>query len=295
NIRPLYTELKEVLISNSYDYEIIFIDDGSTDNTLIELKSIIEEGEKNVRAIQLRKHFGKSAALTAGFQNTYGNIIVSLDGDGQDNPHDIPLLLKALSNDVDIVCGWRYNRHDSFFKKVPSKIYNFLNRLFNRMKIHDSGCTLRAYRKEAVDELLLLDGDHRYLPAILRSKGFRLTEMKVNHRARFGGKSKYGYKRLFIGLSDLFTLRFLFRYGKQPIRLFIKIGFFCFITTLALAIYLLVQKYAYNQVIGFHPALLLTILFCVSGIHFLLTGIISEIIVRRNISSNSIFSIKKIH
>jgi len=296
NIRLLYTELKEVLISNSFDYEIIFIDDGSTDNTFSELKSIIEEGEKNFRVIQLRKHFGKSAALTAGFHNTKGKIIVTLDGDGQDNPHDIPLLVEALTDDIEIVCGWRYKRHDSFlFKKFPSKIYNFLNRLFNRMNIHDSGCTLRAYRREAIAEILLLDGDHRYLPAILYNKGFRLAEVKVNHRSRFGGKSKYGWKRLFVGLSDLFTLRFLFRYGKRPIRLFFKIGFLFLITTLALGIYLLVQKYACNQVIGFHPLLLLIILLGVSGFHFLLMGLLSELIVRNNISPSSVYNIKEIH
>ncbi|MCG3226555.1 MAG: glycosyltransferase family 2 protein [Candidatus Heimdallarchaeota archaeon] len=296
NIKPLYSELKKVLQTLGQNFEIIFIDDGSTDNTLSELLFIFSKEQDNLRVIQLRRRFGKSAALAAGFDSVKGDIIITLDGDGQDNPNNIPLLLDALSNDIDVVCSWRQKRHGSLlFKKIPSKIYNVLNRLFNRLDIHDNDSTLRVYRKEAITELTLLGGDHRYIPAILYNKGFRFTEVKVIQRPRFSGKSKYGVKRIFAGLSDFFTLRFLFSYGQRPMRLFSKVGTLFLLTALGSGIYLLIVKFAYGQDIGTRPLLLLTILLGISGFQFLFTGFLAELIARKYVDSSSLYSIKKVH
>ncbi|MCG3223667.1 MAG: glycosyltransferase, partial [Candidatus Heimdallarchaeota archaeon] len=272
------------------------IDDGSTDNTLANLCSLLVEGERNLKIIQLRKRFEKSAALVAGFRLAAGDIIITLDGDGQDDPQNIPLLLEKLTEDIDVVCGWRYNRKDSFlFKKLPSWIYNQLNRAFNKVNLHDNDCMLRVYRKEAISEIVLLGGDHRYIPAILLNRGFKFVEVKVNHRRRHSGKSKYGVKRIFTGFSDLITFRFLFRYGHRPMHLFSSMGVFSILLALASGIYLLVVKYAYGEDIGTRPLLLLTILLGVAGFQFLFTGFLAELIVRQKTTASSLYSIKKVH
>lgn len=294
NVIPLYKELKEVLTKLSKEFEIIFVDDGSTDNTLSNLFSIIEQGEKNLQIIQLRRHFGKSPALTAGFQSVKGEIVISLDGDGQDDPHNIPALIKEL-NENDVVCGWRYKRNDSFFlKKIPSKIYNFLNRKINRVRIHDSGCSFRVYRKEAIEEIILLGGDHRYLPAILRDRGFSIAEVKVNHRPRLKGKSKYGFRRILAGFADLFTIRFLSTQGQRPMRFFLKIGISSIVIALGLSIYLLIMKYAYGQNMNI-GLLILTILIGLGGVQLFFMGFLAELIVRKCTTKADLYSIKKVY
>lgn len=203
NITPLYEELEEVIPKLSEEYEIIFVDDGSTDNTLSNLLKLIEV-HNHLRVIQFKRNFGKSAALTAGFNQVKGEIVVTLDGDGQDNPTNIPLLFEELSQDVDVVCGWRYKRKDSLIKKLNSGIYNLLNRIFTKSAVHDNNCMLRVYRKEVISNLILLKGAHRYLPSIIGRSGFKVIEKKVSHRSRLSGKSKYNTKRLFKGFLDLF-------------------------------------------------------------------------------------------
>ncbi|MHA1302641.1 MAG: glycosyltransferase family 2 protein [Candidatus Heimdallarchaeaceae archaeon] len=296
NVQSLHEELSTVLLNLGQKYEVIYVDDGSTDNTLSLLQSLFEKDKEHLRVIQLRRNFGQTAALAAGFHHANGEIIISLDGDGQNDPHDIPKLISALADEVDVVCGWRYKRRDSFlFKSLPSKISNLLNRWLNHLNIHDSGCTFRAYRKEAVENITLSKGEHRYLPAILHNQGFNITEVKVNHRRREKGKSKYGVRRLFAGLTDLITLRFLFSYGQRPIRLFSKIGVLFLLTALSLGIYLLVVKFAFMQDIGTRPLLFLTLLLGVSGFQFLLTGFIAELIVRQNTSPKINYRIRRIY
>jgi glycosyltransferase involved in cell wall biosynthesis len=294
NIIPLYKELKEVLTKLSKEFEIIFVDDGSTDNTFSNLLSIIEQGEKNLQVIQFRRQFGKSSALTAGFQCVKGEIIITLDGDGQDDPHNIPSLIEELK-DYDVVCGWRYKRKDSFIlKKIPSRIYNFLNRKINRLKIHDGGCALRVYRKEAVEDIILFGGDHRYLPVILQNRGFSITEAKVKHRPRLNGKSKYGVKRIFTGLADLFAVRFLLNHGQRPMRFFFKMGILSIMVALGLGIYLLVMKYAYGQNMIIGPVLL-TIFLGLGGVQLFFIGFLAELIVRKRITKTELYSVKRVY
>ena len=216
NVLPLYRELKKVLEKQSQGYEIVFIDDGSTDKTATKLQKEILK-TNNLQLIQLTSHFGKSAALTAGFNHVRGDVVVTLDGDGQDDPKNISLLLTAMNKNTDVVCGWRVDRQDSNIKKINSKIYNHLNRIVNKVQIHDNNCMLRVYRKEVITGLSLIKGAHRYLPAIIASRGFKLAEIEVSHRPRLSGKSKYGTKRLFRGFIDLFKFNLLLKkdYDKK--------------------------------------------------------------------------------
>lgn len=208
NISPLYSELKETMKKITNNFEIVYVDDGSNDDTLSNLLSLFSNEKQHLRIIQLSRRFGKSAALTAGFQSIKGDIVITLDGDGQDNPNNIPILLSTLSEDYDVVCGWREKRHDALLtKRIPSMIYNGLIRLFTSSNLHDNNCTLRVYRKKAVKDLMLSKRAHRYLPVILGNRGFKITEISITHRPRLSGDSKYGSRRIFTGIFDLFKYR----------------------------------------------------------------------------------------
>ena len=210
NIIPVYQELEEKLQKITNEFEIIVVDDGSKDKTLIKLLYLLKNS-KNLRIIEFEKNYGKSAALTAGFAHVRGDSVITLDGDGQDDPNNIPNLIDALNEDFDVVCGWRANRNDKFLKRLNSRIYNFLNRKINRINIHDSNCTLRIYRKEVVSDLKLPKGAHRYIPTILLREGYRISEVEVIHRKRLTGKSRYGFRRLFVGFFHLFRVKSFLR------------------------------------------------------------------------------------
>jgi glycosyltransferase involved in cell wall biosynthesis len=270
NVVPLYYSIEEVMQDLGEEFEVIFIDDGSNDNTLTNLKSLFNNGiERNsLRIIEFENNFGQTPALMAGFTAARGELICTMDGDLQNDPNDIPKMLEALTEDVDVVCGWRKNRQDNLLKKVPSKINNLLNRQLNKVHIHDSGCTLRIYRREAVQKLQLYAEGHRYIPAILAHHGFRLGEVETNHRPRIKGETKYGAKRLFRGFVDLITLHRLNRWSKKPSHLFSLWTMVFQAASLISFIWLLLERFAfyhfwsfYNQPIKIitNPLLLITI------------------------------------
>ena len=211
NLSRLYEELLEVLDTIDQDYEIIFIDDGSTDGSFNLLREMGESDEK-VHVIKLRRNFGQTAALQAGFNAAKGEILITLDADLQNDPNDIPRLIEKIEEGWDVVSGWRKNRNDSISKKIPSKILNWLSRRMTNLKIHDLGCTLRAYKKEAVQNLELYGELHRYLLILISWRGFKITEIEVNHRKREHGKTKYGYSRIITGFLDLVLVKFLLSY-----------------------------------------------------------------------------------
>ncbi|MGE4357938.1 MAG: glycosyltransferase family 2 protein [Candidatus Omnitrophota bacterium] len=205
NLSPLYERLKSILVSLGKEYEIIFVDDGSQDGSFAILKDI-KDKDPRVRIIRFRKNYGQSFALDAGLRNAKGEIIVSMDADLQNDPGDIPLLLKELE-DCDVVCGWREKRYDSFLKKVSSWIANSLRRLVLKDKIMDIGCTLRAYRRRAIENLKLFNGLHRFLPLLIEYDGFKVKQVAVSHHPRFSGKSKYKFfRRLIKPFLDLWVV-----------------------------------------------------------------------------------------
>lgn len=191
NINPLYKKLKKVLIKIKKDHEIIFIDDGSEDKTLNNLLSL-QKIDPNLHIIGFKENKGQSAALQAGFHKANGSIVITMDGDLQNNPEDIPKLIEKINQGYEIICGWRYNRKDPILtKKLPSKVANYINRKTTKLKVHDSSCTLRAYKNHCIRDLKLFKGGHRLIPAILQKKGFKISEVKVNHNKRAYGKAKY--------------------------------------------------------------------------------------------------------
>ena len=206
NISILYTKLKKVLAGLEKSYEIIPVDDHSTDGTFDTIKKLHEQ-DKNVRIVRLKQHYGQTAALKAGFDIAVGNIIITLDGDLQNNPEDIPKLLKKMEDGYDVVSGWRVNRKDPLIGKIiPSKIYNYIVRRITRLKIHDFGCSLRAYKREILKDIELYGEMHRYLLVLIAMKGFSIGEVEVRHNPRIYGKSKYGFRRLIRGPLDLMSI-----------------------------------------------------------------------------------------
>ncbi len=215
NIELLHKETKEVLDGLNLSYEIIFINDGSTDNTLKVLLSL-----KGIRVINFRKNFGQSCALDAGIKLSKGEIIITMDGDMQNDPKDIPLLLKTLEGGFDLVSGRRFNRKDSFSKTTASFLANLLRNFLIRDGIHDSGCTLKAYKRECFDDLDLYGEIHRFIPGVLRWQGFKIGEVEVNHRPRKNGKTKYSFSRIIKGFLDVISLWFWRKYSGRPLHFF---------------------------------------------------------------------------
>lgn len=291
NVWHLYKELKGVLDRLRKDYEIIFVDDGSTDCTFTRLIEISKK-DKRLKAIQLTKNFQKAAALMAGFREASGDIIITLDGDLQDDPNEIPKLLQEIKN-CDLVVGWRYNRVDSIAKKIPSYIFNVLIRIVTGIKLHDSDCNLRAMKGYILKDLNIYGGLYRYIPIMVSNIGYKVREVKVNHRIRLYGKSKYNFKRFFGGVLDLITIKFLMSYTKKPLHLF---GFFGFVSSclgFLLGLYLLVVKYLQGQEIGNRPLLFLAVLLIVVGIQFFSIGLIGEQITNYNYKAGSQYAIKR--
>lgn len=279
NIDQLYSELKVVLDGMSMEYEILFVDDGSTDDTLIKLKTLLSKGNK-LKIIRLRSNFGQSIAMGVGMQNAKGEIIITMDADLQNDPSDIPKLIDKIRQGYDVVSGWRANRHDPISKKIPSKISNWIARKLIGIQIHDFGCTLKAYRKEAISNIMLYGENHRYIPAALASEGYSITEIKVNHRHRHAGKSKYGISRLIRGGLDLVNLAFWKAYSTKPMQFFGKIGIASFLTGFVIAMYKILQLLILGIPLEVGPLLLFSVLLVISGIQFILFGFLSEIQVR---------------
>lgn len=220
NIKPLFEEILGVAKRMNESFEIIFVNDGSTDNTANELKKL-----KPIKIINFRKNFGQTAALDIGIKEAQGKIIVTMDGDRQNDPVDIPRLLEKLRQDkLDVVSGWRKNRHDSFGKRLASRCAAFVRRLLINDGIHDSGCTLKVYKKECFDHVDLVGEMHRFIPALLRIKGFKIGEIEVNHRPRVNGRTKYNWRRGIKGILDMFSVWFWKKYANRPLHLFGTFG-----------------------------------------------------------------------
>ncbi len=279
NVLPLYDELSGVLNDITSDHEIVFVDDGSSDNTFQELQAL-HARDKRVKVMKFRKNFGQSAAMSAGFEYASGEVIITMDADLQNDPSSIPALLGELNKGHDAVCGWRRSRKDSFSKRAFSKISNFLRRKVTGESIHDSGCSLRAYRNGCARDLELYGEMHRYIPALLSWKGYRIGEIEVEHRPRLYGTTKYGFKRLMKGFLDLFLVAFWQKYSLRPIHLLGGSGVFLSIAGSVLGLYLIALRIFWGHALADRPLFLLAIMMVIIGVQFVVLGLLADIMIR---------------
>jgi len=277
SIRPLYSGLDQVLDSLGREYEIIFIDDGSEDSSFQILKSLYENDREHVRVIQFRRNFGKTAALAAGFRETRGEVVITMDADLQDDPTEIPGLLDKLNEDYDLVVAWRHERRDPLSKRLPSKVANAAVSLLTGVKIHDLNCGFKAYRREVVADLKLYGELHRFVPVLAHWRGYRVTEQKVVHRPRQYGQSKYGFERLGRSFLDFGMVLFLTYYLKRPMHLFGTLGALLFLFGFAIGLYL-TGLWVLGEGIGWRPLLFLGILAMIVGVQMASIGLLGEMV-----------------
>lgn len=296
NLLELYREITDSCSKMERSYEMIFIDDGSLDESFPVLKKIQREDTK-VKIIKLRKNFGQTAALAAGFDYANGEIIITLDADLQNDPEDFSSLIEKIEMGYDIVNGWRKNRKDGLLtRRLPSSIANWFISIITRVKLHDYGCTLKAFRKDVIKNIRLYGELHRFIPAIASDMGVSVTEVEVNHRPRRRGKSKYSIFRFVRVILDLLTVKFLLSYSTRPLQIFGLIGLISGLIGGILALYLSYQRLILMRGIGGRPLLLLAILLIVIGIQFITLGLLAEIMVRayHESAQKSIYFIKEI-
>ena len=280
NILHLYNLLRKVIEKNKYYYEIIFVDDGSTDNTLRVLKSIHKK-DKKVKIISFRKNFGQTAALSSGFDYARKSIVITLDADLQNDPRDIPTLLREIDKGYDVVSGWRVNRKDDFLtRNFPSYFANWLISKISGIKLHDYGCTLKAYKKDILEDIKLYGEMHRFIPAIAASVGARVGEVEISHHRRRYGKSKYGIDRTLRVILDLLVIKFILSYQFRPIQLFGKLGFAIIAFGSLIFIWLVYGRFFLAQPLSTRPLLVVSIFFILVGIQFIIFGLLAEIMVR---------------
>jgi len=280
NVGPLIHEIKAVVDPLKKAYEIILVDDGSQDETFAVLRRLHQK-DPCLRVIRLKRNFGQTAALAAGLAHASGDVVVMMDGDGQNDPRDIPALLAELERGSDLVCGWRYMRKDPWLsRRLPSILANRLISWATRVDLHDYGCTLKAMRKEVARSLRLYGEMHRFIPALADERGARVSELKVNHRPRLRGKSKYGISRTFRVILDLLTVKFLSSYSTRPSHMFGFVGIGSGALGFFMAIYLTFQKVVYDEDIGGRPLLLLAVLLIFIGFQFITMGLLGEMLSR---------------
>jgi glycosyltransferase involved in cell wall biosynthesis len=275
NIVPLYKDILNV-VKKKYSYEIIFIDDGSKDQTLNNILEI-KKKDNNVKFISFRRNFGKAEALNVGFEKAEGDIVFTMDGDLQDDSIEIPHFIEKINEGYDLVSGWKYKRLDPFGKRLPSKFFNALTRWITNIPLNDFNCGFKAYKKEVVKEIKLYGELHRYVPALASWKGFTVGEVKVQHRERLHGDSKYGWERLMKGFLDLFTINYLGSYRNKPLHLFGTLGFMFTSLGILTGLYLTI-KWFQGYGLSDRPLLLLAILLIVIGVQSVSIGLIADLI-----------------
>ncbi len=300
-LKPLYHQIRDVMKIIGFPYEIIFVDDGSTDGSfgiMEEIHHLHQESAptaaatprpsefddtpvaataSNIIVIQFRRNMGKALALAAGFARAKGDVVITIDADLQDDPSEIPNLLAKIEDGYDVVSGWKIDRQDSWSKVLLSRIFNRVVCWCTRLNLHDINCGFKAYKCEVIQELLVYGDRHRYLPILAHQNGFRVTEVPVKHQPRQNGKSKYGFERIPRGFLDLLTILFLNQYLKRPLHFFGVLGFLCVISGTGINIYLAVLWFVHGG-IGFRPLLMLGILLMILGMQFFSIGFLGEML-----------------
>ncbi len=292
NVEKLHQEIRDVERKNNFDFEIIFINDGSTDKTLVKLK-----GLKDLTIINFRKNFGQTAALDAGIKKAKGDIIITMDADLQNDPRDIPRLISKLGKGYDLVSGWRYNRQDDLLKNLTSQGANWLRSLLVKDNIHDSGCTLKVFRKECFENLDLFGEMHRFIPGLLKIQGFKVGEIKVRHRPRKAGKTKYDSKRILKGFLDMLAIWFWRKYSNRPLHLFGSLGLLTILisaTAGGLAIYLKIVRHID---LSDTALTLISVFGLLMGLQLFISGLLADILIKNYYSqqkNGSYYSIKEL-
>ena len=276
----LYTALRPLLDSWERNFEVVLVDDGSSDNSPQMLREM-QQADDRIQVVLLRRNFGQTAAFSAGFDHARGKVIVTMDGDLQNDPSDIPMLLDKMDEGYDIVSGWRKNRQDRMIdRKLPSQMANRLISKMTGVHLHDYGCSLKAYRREVIERVHLYGEMHRFIPALASWMGVRVAEMPVNHNARQYGKSKYGLGRIVRVILDLLTVKFLLDYATRPIQIFGLVGLSSLVAGGALGVYLTIIRLFFNQPIGDRPMVILAALLIMIGVQLIIMGLLGEIMVR---------------
>ena len=278
NLPLLYERLTKVLPDLSREYEIIFIDDGSTDKSLQILKEL-SRTDKSIRVFAFRRNQGKAEALTLGFQKAKGTKVVTLDGDLQDRPEEIEKLLEKMDEGYEVVSGWKKERQDATKMKFISKIFNYLTGIMWGIHLHDYNCGLKAYTKEAARSLHLYGGMHRFIPILVAQQGFSVTEVPVVHDPRKYGKSKYGFSKI-LNLPDMFTLLFLTRYSKRPLHFFANAGGILFLIGLGIFLYLWIDvQLIHHLSIGRRPLFFVSLVMMLAGLQVFFTGFLADLLI----------------
>jgi len=287
----LHQQLSKAVCSLEKPIEFLFIDDGSTDNSM-QVLSELHNKDPQVRVVQFRRNYGKSAALALGFKEARGEFIVTLDADLQDEPYEIPNLVKKLEEGFDLVSGWKKIRKDPFIKKSTSKLFNLVTRKMTGLGIHDMNCGLKAYRREVTETVNVYGQLHRFLPVLAQWQGFKVGEVVVKHNPRKFGKTKFGASRFIAGLFDLVTVLFITRYTKRPLHLFGLIGLASFLVGVGISSYLAVERLLLGKYLSDRPLLFLGILAIIVGVQFVSIGLLGEMITESR-KDNTDYSIKK--
>ncbi|MBN2501897.1 MAG: glycosyltransferase [Anaerolineales bacterium] len=292
SLQELHAKLVESLTEIGQEYEIIFVDDGSSDGTFSALEKL-HTTDPNVKVIRFRRNFGKAAALTAGFRAAQGEIIVTMDADLQDDPVEIPRFLEKLDEGYDLVTGWKYPRLDPLSKTLPSRLANGTVRMAAGLDIHDMNCGFKAMRRTVTEEITLYGELHRYIPVLANWRGFRLAEIKVKHHPRPYGKSKYGLERLARGLFDFMTVFFLSRFNRRPLHFFGMFGLLAFLAGFAIDAYLAYIRLVLGIFIGHRPLLTLGTLLITIGVQFFSFGLLAEMFTYGAMSKERDYSIRE--
>jgi glycosyltransferase involved in cell wall biosynthesis len=298
-VEELYVRLTKTMSETGLRYELVFVDDGSSDNTLEMLKNIAGRDGK-VMVVELRRNFGQTPALAAGFDIAGGEIIISMDGDLQHAPEEIPNFLEKINAGYDVVSGWRKNRVDNLvLRKIPSRTANWLASKISGVEIHDFGTTFKAYRREIIEELNLYGEMHRFIPALLSGSGARIIEIPIQNIVRPRGSSNYGISRTFRVVFDLITLRFLLGYITRPLHFFGRAASYCILAALLMSAYILYDKFVYNVpiLVAHGPLAGLSAVLSLVGLILIATGLIGELISRVYFESTDkkIYAVRKVH
>ncbi len=292
-VAELSRRVAGVLEGLGRSFEIIFVDDGSSDGTPARVREV-HARDPRVKLVRLRRNFGKAAALCAGFDHSSGRIIVTMDGDLQDDPDEIPRFLAKLEDeDLDLVSGWKRSRQDPASKRLPSLLFNWVTRRLAQVELHDFNCGFKAYRREVLAEIAIYGELHRYIPVLASRRGFAVGEIQVNHHPRRFGVSKYGWDRLYKGLLDLITVLFITRYTRRPLHLFGALGLTFFTVGFGINAWLAFLWLFHHESLSNRPLLLLGVLLILLGIQVLTTGLIGEMITFKNFHRRDSYSLKE--